>query len=56
MEVLSQTLTKQNKLIVQGLWKIHYQMLLITSQKEFTKLNREIVTVFLNMKVSRIIW
>ena len=43
MKVLSLYLTKQNLLIVQDLWQLHYQILLITSQKEFTKLNVKIV-------------
>ena len=42
-------------LTVQHLWHIHYQILLIISQKEFTKINVRIVVVFLNMKVSRTI-
>ena len=42
-------------LIVHDLWQVHYQILLIMSQKEFTKLNEKIVIVFLNMKLSRII-
>ena len=31
----------------------HYQILLIISQKEFTKLNVKIAIVFLNIKVSK---
>ena len=46
---------KINLLIVQDLWQVHYQILLIISQNEFTKLNVKIVIVFLNMKVSRTI-
>ena len=33
--------------------QVHYQILLIISQKEFIKLSVKIVIVFLNMKVSR---
>ena len=33
-------------------YKIHYQILLIISQKEFIKLNVKIVIIFLNMKLS----
>ena len=42
-------------LIVQDLWQVHYQILLIISQKESTKLNAKIVVVFLNMKVPKTI-
>ena len=42
-------------LIVQDLWQVHYQILLIISQKESTKLNVKIVVVFLNMKVPKTI-
>ena len=38
------------------LWQVHYQIFLIMLLKEFTKLNVEIVIVFLNMKVSKTIW
>ena len=37
-------------LLVRDLWHVHYQILLIISQKEFTKLNVKIVIVFLNIK------
>ena len=33
-----------------------YQNLLIISQKKFIKLNVEIAIIFLNIKMSRIIW
>ena len=46
---------EENLLIVQDLWQVHYQILLIISQKEFMKLNVNIVIVFLNMKVLRTI-
>ena len=36
-----------------NLWQLHYQILLIISQKELTKLNAKTVIVFLNMKVSK---
>ena len=55
MKVLQLYLTKQNFLIVQDLWQVHYQILLIISHKESMKLNVKIVIVFLNMKVSRTI-
>ena len=42
-------------LIVQDLWQVHYQILLIISQKESAKLNVKIVVVFLNMKVPKTI-
>ena len=42
-------------LIVQDLWQVHYQILLIISQKESTKLNVKIVVVSLNMKVPKTI-
>ena len=53
--MLSLYLTKQNSLIVQDLWQIHYQIMSIISQEEFTKLNVKIAIVFLNMKVLRVI-
>ena len=37
---------------MQDLWKVHYQILLTISLKEFTKLNVKITIVFLNTKVS----
>ena len=43
---------KINLLIVQDLWQVPYQILLIISQMEFIKLNGKIAIVFLNMKVS----
>ena len=46
---------KESLLIVQDLWQVHYQILLIILQKELKKLNVKIVNVFLNMKVSRTI-
>ena len=46
---------KKNLLILQDLWQLHHQILLILSYKEFTKLNLKIMVVFLNMKVSRTI-
>ena len=39
--------------MVQDLWQVNYQSLLIISQKEFTILNVEILIVFLNMKVTK---
>ena len=42
-------------LIIEDLWQVDYQILLIISQKEFTKSNAKIAIVFLNMKVSRTI-
>ena len=41
--------------MVQELWQIYYQILLILSQKEFIKLKANTAIVFLNMKVSRTI-
>ena len=55
MKMLSLYLTKQNSLIVQDLWQIHYQIMSIISQEEFTKLKVKIAIVFLNMKVLRVI-
>ena len=46
---------KKNLLIVQDIWQVHYQILLIISQSEFMKLNVKIAIFFLNMKLSRII-
>ena len=40
---------------MQDLRKLHYQILLMISQEEFTKLNVKIVIVFLNTKVSTIV-
>ena len=37
MQVLKLYLPKENILIVQDLWRAHYQILLITSKKEFIK-------------------
>ena len=37
--------------MVQDLWQLNYQVLLIISLKEFPKLNVNIVIVFLNMKM-----
>ena len=37
---------------MQDLWKVHYQILLTISLKEFTKSNVKITIVFLNTKVS----
>ena len=37
---------------MQDLWKVHYQILLTISLKEFTKLNVKNTIVFLNTKVS----
>ena len=48
-------ITIYNLLIVQDLWQVHYEILLVISQKEFTRLNVKIVIVFLNMKMLRII-
>ena len=42
-------------LIVEDLWQVHCQILLIILQKEFIKLNLKIVIVFLNMNVLRTI-
>ena len=50
MRVLQMFLTKWNLLIVQDLWQVHYQILLIIMQKEFVKLNVKTAIVFLNMK------
>ena len=36
--------------------QVHYQILLIISQKKLIKLNVKIAIVFMNMKVSRTIW
>ena len=54
-EALKLYLSKQNLLIVQNLWQVYYQIMLITSQREFIKLNEKILIVFSNAKVSRII-
>ena len=43
--------TKQNLLIVQDLWKVHYQIFLIMLQKKSVKLTVKIVIVFLNMRI-----
>ena len=48
-------LIKENLLIVEDLWQLHYQILLVISETEFTRLNVKIVIVFFNMKASRII-
>ena len=48
-------LIKENFLIVEDLLQLHYQILLVISEKEFTRLNVKIAIVFLNMKASRII-
>ena len=48
------TICLTNLFAVQDFWQVHYQILLIISQKEFTKLNVMIVTVILKMKVLRI--
>ena len=45
---IDKVFTKQKILIVQDLWQLHYQILLIIPQKKFTKLNTKIVIVFLN--------
>ena len=37
------------------LWRLHFQISLITEQKKFIKLNVKIVIAYLNMKVSRMI-
>ena len=55
MKMLSLYLTKQNLLIVQDLWQVDYQIVLIIRQKEFIKLTVKIVIIFLNMKVPKII-
>ena len=34
-------------------WQLHYQILLIISQKKFTKLNVKLVIIFLNMKIAQ---
>ena len=47
-EALKLYLSKQNLLIVQNLWQVHYQIMLITSQREFIKLNEKILIVFSN--------
>ena len=39
----------------EGLWQLNYQILLIISQNQFTKLNVKFMIGFLNMKVLRII-
>ena len=44
----------EDKIYVQDLWQVNYQILLIISQNKFIKLSAKIV--FLNMKVSRTIW
>ena len=38
MKVLQLYRTKQNSLIVQDLWQVYYQILLIISQKELIKI------------------
>ena len=48
-------LIKENLLIVEDLWQLIYQILLVISEKEFTRLNVKIVIVFFKMKASRII-
>ena len=39
----------------EGLWQLNYQILLIISQNQFTKLNVKFMIGFLNMKVLKII-
>ena len=46
---------KKKLLIVQDLWQLHYQILLVISQKQFTKIDVKTVIVFLNMRVLRTI-
>ena len=48
-------LTYHNLLIAQGLWHVHYQILSIIFLKDFIKLNKNIVTVFLNIKTLKTI-
>ena len=40
------SLTKQSSLIMQDLWQVYYQILLIISQKESIKLNAKLLIVF----------
>ena len=49
------TISYKLKFIDSARWQLCYQILLIISQREFTKLNIKILIVFLNMKVSRTI-
>ena len=46
---------KKKLLIVQDLWQLHYQILLVISQKQFTKIDVKTVIVFMNMRVLRTI-
>ena len=56
MKVFKLTISYKIKLIsVQDSLQLHYQILLIISQKEFIRLIAKIATVFLNMKMSTII-
>ena len=55
VKVLQLKFMKENLLIAHDLWQLNYQMLVIISQQKFTKLNIQIVAVFLYLKVSRII-
>ena len=49
------TISLQKKLlVVQDLWQLHYQILLIIPQKKFTKLNVKIVVVFFNMSQGKL--
>ena len=45
-KVLYLLLKKKKIFIMQDVWQVHYQILLIISQKEFIKLNVNIVIPF----------
>ena len=44
-------LTDYNLLIAQDLWQDHYQILLIISRKEFTKLNVKVNMIIKNVNL-----
>ena len=46
-------LTDYNLLIVQDLWQVHYQILLIILLKEFIKLNVNTDTLIKNVKLAK---
>ena len=46
MKLLKLYLVKYNLFIVQDLWQVHYQIMLIIKPKEFIKLNVKIVIAF----------
>ena len=41
-------------MILQNLWQVYYETLLMILQKKFTELNVKIVIVFMNTKVLKI--